>query len=346
MDQQKIGKFIQEQRKKKKLTQEQLAEKLNITKGAVSKWERGLSLMDMSLLKPLSEILDVSIIEIINGEKIEDKEVKQKSEEAIEKTIKHSKTKEKKIKRKTIIKTIMLIFITIIIGLLIYKTRYIKLYSNQEYDKKYIEDFKAGYSNQKEMTIYKKTIDEDEYLIFNDIKIRNDFEGFIQEKFNQDSGTYFYLISEDNKQEGMLIAKEYTYIDLFTSEDISFFDNLLDKKFKSADRKYFLLRNDINNDIDFINYIKDHYHENISIFASEREIKEKYALNLFIDIVVPKVDSITIINGDYNGYIANLKGTRSVAILRNDKRYIFSFRGEKYTSDDYIKDILSTLEIK
>ena len=144
----------------------------------------------------------------------------------------------------------------------------------------------------------------------------------------------------------MLIAKEYTYIDLFTSEDISFFDNLLDKKFKSADRKYFLLRNDINNDIDFINYIKDHYHENISIFASEREIKEKYALNLFIDIVVPMVDSITIINGDYNGYIANLKGTRSVAILRNDKRYIFSFRGEKYTSDDYIKDILSTLEIK
>jgi transcriptional regulator with XRE-family HTH domain len=65
MNQEKIGRFIQEHRKNKNLTQEQLAEKLGITKGAVSKWERGLSLMDMSLLKPLSEILEVSIIEII-----------------------------------------------------------------------------------------------------------------------------------------------------------------------------------------------------------------------------------------------------------------------------------------
>ena len=44
MDQEKIGKFIAELRKQKKLTQEQLAEKLGITKNAVSKWERGPSL--------------------------------------------------------------------------------------------------------------------------------------------------------------------------------------------------------------------------------------------------------------------------------------------------------------
>lgn len=54
MNQEKIGKFIAELRKEKKLTQEQLAEKLGITKNSFSKWERGLSLMDMSLLKPLS----------------------------------------------------------------------------------------------------------------------------------------------------------------------------------------------------------------------------------------------------------------------------------------------------
>ena len=71
MNQEKIGKFIAELRKQKKLTQEQLAEKLGITKNAVSKWERGLGLMDLSLLKPLSEILGVSVTEILNGEKIE-----------------------------------------------------------------------------------------------------------------------------------------------------------------------------------------------------------------------------------------------------------------------------------
>lgn len=82
MNQEKIGKFIAELRKQKKLTQEQLAEKLGITKNAVSKWERGLGLMDLSLLKPLSEILGVSVTEILNGEKL-DEEIDLKSEEIL-----------------------------------------------------------------------------------------------------------------------------------------------------------------------------------------------------------------------------------------------------------------------
>ncbi len=83
MDQEKIGKFIAKQRKSKELTQEELAEKLGITKNAVSKWERGLCLMDMSLLKPLSEILDVSVNDILAGELIEEKDIEKKSEENI-----------------------------------------------------------------------------------------------------------------------------------------------------------------------------------------------------------------------------------------------------------------------
>lgn len=83
MNQEKIGKFISERRKNKKLTQEQLAGKLKVSTNAVSKWERGLCLMDMSLLKPLSEILDVSVNEILSGEKIADKDIEKKSEENI-----------------------------------------------------------------------------------------------------------------------------------------------------------------------------------------------------------------------------------------------------------------------
>ncbi len=83
MDQEKIGKFIAKQRKLKDLTQEELAEKLGITKNAVSKWERGLCLMDMSLLKPLSEILEVSVNDILSGEIIESKDIFKKSEENI-----------------------------------------------------------------------------------------------------------------------------------------------------------------------------------------------------------------------------------------------------------------------
>lgn len=69
MDTAKIGSFIKELRTEKGMTQKQLAEALYITDRAVSKWERGLSAPDISLLEPLAEIFDVSVSEIIAGER-------------------------------------------------------------------------------------------------------------------------------------------------------------------------------------------------------------------------------------------------------------------------------------
>ena len=83
MDQVKIGKFISELRKEKNMTQEELASNLGVSKNAVSKWERGICLMDMSLLKPLSRVLDISINEILAGERIEAKDFVNKSDETI-----------------------------------------------------------------------------------------------------------------------------------------------------------------------------------------------------------------------------------------------------------------------
>ena len=91
MNQEKIGKFIAENRKKMNLTQEELAEKLGVSKNAVSKWERGICLMDMSLLKPLSEILNVSVNEILQGEKIIGKNYEAKMEENLLNTINYGK---------------------------------------------------------------------------------------------------------------------------------------------------------------------------------------------------------------------------------------------------------------
>ena len=61
MNQEKIGKFISNVRKDKKLTQRQLADKLGITDRAISKWENGKSMPDLSLLKPLCDILGIVI---------------------------------------------------------------------------------------------------------------------------------------------------------------------------------------------------------------------------------------------------------------------------------------------
>lgn len=68
MDQLKIGSFIAERRKAQNLTQMQLAEKLNITDRAVSKWETGRSLPDASLMTELCEILNITLIDLFSGE--------------------------------------------------------------------------------------------------------------------------------------------------------------------------------------------------------------------------------------------------------------------------------------
>ncbi len=70
MDQIKIGKFIAEQRKSVGLTQMQLAERLNITDKAISKWERGLSMPDTSIMLELCDILKINVNELLSGEKI------------------------------------------------------------------------------------------------------------------------------------------------------------------------------------------------------------------------------------------------------------------------------------
>ena len=67
MDAVKIGLFILEKRKELNFTQKELAERLFITDKAVSKWERGVSFPDISILIPLSEILNVSLYDLLTG---------------------------------------------------------------------------------------------------------------------------------------------------------------------------------------------------------------------------------------------------------------------------------------
>ncbi len=68
MDQMKIGKFIAERRKANNLTQMQLAEKLNITDRAISKWENGKAMPDSSIMLELCDVLEITVNDLLNGE--------------------------------------------------------------------------------------------------------------------------------------------------------------------------------------------------------------------------------------------------------------------------------------
>ena len=113
MDQLKIGKFIAECRKQKKLTQMQLAEKLGITDKAISKWERSIAMPDTSIMLELCDILGISVNELLSGEKISMENNNQKNEQLL-----LDMAKELEKKNKTIWNAMWIIMTVSILGLI------------------------------------------------------------------------------------------------------------------------------------------------------------------------------------------------------------------------------------
>ena len=97
MDQVKIGKFISECRKKNNLTQMQLAEKLNITDRAISKWETGSAMPDSGIMLDLCNELKITVNELLSGEMIDMKEYDKKAEELLLEMQKQKEESDKKL---------------------------------------------------------------------------------------------------------------------------------------------------------------------------------------------------------------------------------------------------------
>ena len=112
MDQIKIGKFISERRKNAKLTQAQLAERLNITDRAVSKWETGKAMPDSSLMLDLCGILGISVNDLLSGEVVG---VDNYEKELEKKLVEMIKAKEESDKRLLMLEVIVGIFSIIIL---------------------------------------------------------------------------------------------------------------------------------------------------------------------------------------------------------------------------------------
>lgn len=93
MNQEKIGKFIAYCRKNKKMTQSELAEKLGVTDKSIGNWENGRNMPDLSLFKPLCDELEITINDLMSGDKISKEKYQEKFEENIVNTIDYSTKK-------------------------------------------------------------------------------------------------------------------------------------------------------------------------------------------------------------------------------------------------------------
>ena len=117
MDQKKVGLFLKTLRKEKNITQEVLAETLNVSSRTVSRWETGSNMPDISLLVELSEFYQVSIPEIINGERKSEK-MNQETKDIAIKMAEYSKNELNREKREIISALLMVFGVFIIISAL------------------------------------------------------------------------------------------------------------------------------------------------------------------------------------------------------------------------------------
>ncbi len=333
MNQEKIGKFIATCRKKQNLTQEQLAEKLGITYKAVSKWECGRGLPDLSLLIPLSNVLDVSINEILSGEHISSENIKAQGEDLL---IKYSMQKITKVKH-NIIKSIIMLIIIGILTFIGYKLYLLNKYDLAKVD---IDNIINTYASKEIVKPKLKYVDN--YLEIGNLKIRNDFEDFEEQNINLPLEYYKNLTLKEKNCGITFTISNSLMMDTFYSELVAL--NNEDDSF-DIERFQFLKQNKIENDLDLINLLseKDNFRNNI--FSSSANIKGAYStLKLIKDYFKPK--KVILIDGEYKGYMFIIEnGIKELHILDNNKMYNILFYGEYFTND-YIYDLLDTIIIE
>ena len=109
MDQIKIGRFIADERKRKGYTQKQLSEKLGISDKTISKWERGNGFPEVSLLLPLCDELEITVNELLSGERVSEEDYRKKAEVNMVNLVREAQESKKKIILSAMVATLTIV---------------------------------------------------------------------------------------------------------------------------------------------------------------------------------------------------------------------------------------------
>lgn len=118
MNQEKIGRFIAELRKEKNMTQQELADKLNITDRAISHWENGRSMPDAGVILELCKILNINVNELLSAKKIKEEKYNERAEESLLEMRREIEIQNKRILtlNRIIINLVIIIFVVIVLA--------------------------------------------------------------------------------------------------------------------------------------------------------------------------------------------------------------------------------------
>ena len=118
MDQQKIGAFLKELRKEKNITQEQLADKMRVSRRTVSRWETGSNMPDMDILIDISDFYGVDLREILDGKRKEESMDKEMKETVLKVAEYGNDEKENMTKRFHMLFIVALVFLTVTVAMI------------------------------------------------------------------------------------------------------------------------------------------------------------------------------------------------------------------------------------
>lgn len=213
-----------------------------------------------------------------------------------------------------------------------------KYYNFYKYDiNKYTSDYnelQKTFNIDKTITIKKEILNQDQYKKVNDVAFKDFLTNYKQDETKKER---YILYNEKNEiLKSFTISKDETYINKL--------NNVGNETFKSLNKSDILGKYNITNDIELLKQIEATKDKNINFFTNIKEMKEQYFFKYLIIDILPKVESITLIDGDLTGYIFNITDEmKEIRIIKENNQFIFLFTG-KY-NDKEIEDFLKTLTI-
>ena len=322
MNQEKIGKFIAERRKKKGLTQVELAERLGVSNRSVSKWETGRCLPDYSLFQDLCELLDITINELMSGEVITKDEYQKRLEDNIVKTIDYNnKSRNKKMRR-------LLTWIGVFVFLFVLYKIFIVYFYFSDYEE---TDFKTYPYNQEISTI---SIQSNAFSnqVFQEIEI------YIPDEFS--------LVTD--KAKSSLVMDRCA----FYAKDLSGYNEwdaailicegeegvpynldrygLSNKLFPYLNVYRLLEKYGIEDDIDLIQYYGKNYQNKGNFFSRSDDVKMNYIARNYVRFSLPSYQHFYFLESDLRGYMIENQG---VGGLHQQARVYF--KQNAYLSSSY-----------
>lgn len=328
MNQQKIGKFIAERRKIKKLTQVELAEKLGVSNRTISKWENGNSLPDYSMFQDLCNELDISINELLSGEKLTEENYQKKLEENFVSTIDYNNKKRNKRIKNTII-----IFIIFVILYLLYKLFLIVYYDTRIISEDNSRDF-PFYKNISSLSINTNDLANKTFSEYVEISF------YIPDEFE--------LVTDKAKPNMVMdgcdvYTKNQKEKDIFDAAILVChrnFDNIFNLDYYGIDNSLFpfldvystLEKYNIHDTIDLIHYYENHYQDKYNVFTESSKIKMLYIARHYCQISLHNYDNFYYLEDDLRGYTIEYSSS-------NKKRYfrdaVFYYPADSYNMASY-----------